>query len=225
MLNHLPAELQQTVLLPIELSINKVLQHDPSTQKKLSRYQGQVLALSVLLPTSKEPLSVFVRVLDAEVNISLSEQMHFDARLSGSLSDFVSLGLSSNKSNRLINSDIDLSGDTEFAIGLTGVLEQLDIDWEALISPLTGGMLAHQIGRQWRSLFNWGRGALGTQKVALKGYLESEADVLASAAEIDRFADQVDETKLAADRLTARIDRLLQQKQSREKEAERHGQH
>lgn len=225
MLNHLPAELQQTVLLPIELSINKVLQHDPSTQKKLSRYQGQVLALSVLLPTSKEPMSVFVRVLDAEVNISLSEQMHFDARLSGSLSDFVSLGLSSNKSNRLINSDIDLSGDTEFAIGLTGVFEQLDIDWEALISPLTGGMLAHQIGRQWRSLFNWGKGALGTQKVALKEYLESEADVLASAAEIDRFADQVDETKLAADRLTARIDRLLQQKQSREKEAERHGQH
>lgn len=218
MLNRLPSELQQGMILPIELAINKVLQHDPATQSTLSRYQGKVLALSIYAPARPQATTLFVRILEGELSLSLSEYMHSDACLTGSLPDFISLGLSSNKSDRLINSDIDLSGDSEFAIGVTGIIEKLDIDWEALISPIAGGMVAHQVGSGLRSLISWGKATLSTQKVAIKDYLETEAGQLASSEQIDSFANQVDEVKLAADRLAARID-LLQKKQSSEKES------
>ncbi len=217
MLNRLPFELQQSMVLPVELSINKMLSFDPATQAKLSRYQGKVLALSIVAPAATEATTLYVRVLDGEVSFSLSEHMHFDACLTGSLPDFIALALSSNKSDRLINSDIDLSGDSEFAIAVTGIIEHLDIDWEALISPITGGILAHQVGSSVRSILSWGKTVLGTQKIAAKDYLETEAGLIASAEQVSRFANQVDEIRLAADRLAARIE-LLQKKQSSEKE-------
>lgn len=217
MLNRLPSELQQSMVVPVELAINKMLSFDPATQVKLGLYQGKVLALRILAPTATHATSLFIRILDGEVSFSLSEQMHFDACLEGSLPDFIALGLSSNKSDRLINSDIDLSGDSEFAIGITAIIEKLDIDWEALISPLMGGLLAHQLGQGVRSLMRWGKAALNTQQVAVKDYLETEAAYVASAEQITDFANQVDEVKLAADRLAARIE-LLQKKQSSEKE-------
>lgn len=217
MLNRLPSELQQSLILPVELAINTMLSHDPATQAKLGRYQGKVLALSIFMPTPTKAATLFVRVLEGELSFSLSEGMHFDACLTGSLSDFISLALSSNKSDRLINSDIDLSGDSEFAIGITSIIENLDIDWEALISPITGGLVAHQVGSGLRSLISWGKTVLSTQQVAVKDYLETEAGQLASSEQVDHFANQVDEVRLAADRLAARVD-LLQKKQSSEKE-------
>lgn len=217
MLNRLPSELQQSLILPVELAINTMLSHDPATQANLGRYQGKVLALSILAPATEQATTLYLRILDNELSFSLSEHMHFDACLTGSLPDFIALGLSSNKSDRLINSNIDLSGDSEFAIGVTGIIENLDIDWEALISPITGGLLAHQIGSGFRSIFSWGKAAFSTQSTAVKDYLETEAGHLASAEQVDRFANQVDDVKLAADRLAARID-LLQKKQSSEKE-------
>src|SRR5690606_42039322 len=57
-----------------------------------------------------------------------------DATLSGSLTDFLALAAAQDKANTLINSAIDMSGDSEFALGLTRIAQQLDIDWEALLS-------------------------------------------------------------------------------------------
>ena len=41
------------------------------------------------------------------------------------------------KTHELINSDIDMDGDTELALYLTRTVQALDIDWEAAIQPLT----------------------------------------------------------------------------------------
>lgn len=218
MLNQLPSELQQSLIIPIELAINKALSLDPATQTGLEPFQGKVLALKLVSTKRSSVLTTFVRILDNEICFSLTEDMPFDACLEGTLSHFTALALSDNKSDSLINSDIDLSGDSEFAIALTGLIENLDLDWEALIAPLTGGIVAHQLGSGIRSMMRWSKQALSTQKTAVKDYLETETGLLAAAAEIGSFANQVDEAKLAADRLSARVEQLLK-KQSGEKES------
>lgn len=218
MLNRLSAELQQSLILPIELTINQVLTADPASQQKLCRHQGKVLGLRILSPLSSEPVAFYIRILDGNVSFCLSNEVVYDACLEGSINDFIALALSANKSNRLINSDIDLIGDSEFAIAVTGIIEQLDIDWEALISPLTGDLLAHQLGSGFRSLLRWGKSTLNTQRSAVKDYLETESALVVPAEQISTFANEVDELRLATDRLSARIEHL-QKKQSSEKEA------
>ncbi|MEN9464255.1 MAG: hypothetical protein RL217_436 [Pseudomonadota bacterium] len=203
MLNALPLEMQQGLMLPIELALNAVLRKTPASRAALGKWQGRVLALHL------GSTSIFVRVLDQSLALSLGQETEADAALSGEVRDFMQLAQASNKADSLINSQIDLSGDSEFAIALTRILDELDIDWEALISPVTGGLLAHQLGKRVRSLFKWAQHNRPLYGMMAKNYLEDELALVASANELAEFADQVDQAKLACDRLEARLAQKL----------------
>lgn len=201
----LPAELQQALCLPAELTINHVLRYDPVASKALARQQGRLLALEILGVST-----LYVRVLDGSLGLSLSNDAEPDAILSGTASDFLALASAQDKASTLINSHIDMDGDSEFAIALTRIAQNLDIDWEALISPVTGGLIAHQIGQGLRGLFKWGKSTAPVYRSAIKDYLEDEAGLVTPEPLLSQFADEVDELKLAADRLAARLERLVQ---------------
>ncbi|MCA6063687.1 ubiquinone biosynthesis accessory factor UbiJ [Thalassolituus marinus] len=212
MLAHLPAELLQAFCIPAEAAINHVLRYDPVALRQLGRSQGRLLAIVI-----DGAIPVRVRVLDNGISLSAgnnyeetSAEASADATLSGSLSDFLALARADDKANTLINSAIDMDGDSEFAIGLTRVAQQLDIDWEAVIEPATGSLLAHQLGKGLRGLLKWGKSTAATYRVAVKDYLEDEAQLVTPKPLIAQFADDVDDLKLATDRLAARIERLQQ---------------
>src|SRR5690606_37512443 len=115
MLQHLPAELLQAACIPAELAINHVLHYDPAAQQQLRPMQGRLLALNI------GGQSLFVRILDSGIGLSLHNDAAADATLSGSLTDFLALAAAQDKANTLINSAIDMAGDSEFALGLTRV--------------------------------------------------------------------------------------------------------
>lgn len=205
MMEKLPTEMLQALCVPAEAAVNHVLRYDPAALNALARSQGRLLALNI---EGVSPL--FVRILDNGIGLSFSNEAVADATLTGAVRDFLALARADDKANTLINSAIDMDGDSEFAIALTRVAQNLDIDWEALITPATGGLLAHQIGKGLRGLLNWGRTTGSTYKTAVKDYLEDEAQLVTPEPLIRQFADDVDDLKLATDRLAARIDRLMQ---------------
>ncbi len=206
MLNRLPAEVLQALCVPAESTINHVLRYDPAALTALGRWQGCLLAIRI---DAVRP--VFIRIYDNGIGLSLCGDSDADACLSGTLNDFLALTRAADKANTLINSNIDMDGDSEFAIALTRIAQQLDIDWEAVISPLTGGLLAHQLGKGLRGLLHWGRTTGATTRAAAKEFLEDEVQLVTPAPLATQFADEVDELKLATDRLAARIERLQQQ--------------
>lgn len=200
MLNVLPLEMQQGIMLPIELGINAVLRQAPASLVALNKQQGKVLALHL-----GSQLSIFIQIRDQDIGLSLNQAAEADASLSGTISDFIALALAPNKADSLINSKLEMTGDSDFAIALTRIADDLDIDWEALISPATGGILAHQLGKAARGLLKWGKQNAPLYQASIKHYLEDETRLLASQAELAYFADQVDALKLGIDRLAARL--------------------
>jgi len=146
----LPAEVLQALCVPAEASVNHVLQYDPAAVKALARHQGRLLAIRIIGVNGVS--DIFVRIFDNGIGLSLMGDSTADATLTGSIRDFLALARADDKANTLINSAIDMDGDSEFAIALTRIAQQLDIDWEALISPLTGGLLAHQLGKGLRGI-------------------------------------------------------------------------
>ncbi|WP_430461028.1 ubiquinone biosynthesis accessory factor UbiJ [Thalassolituus sp. LLYu03] len=201
----LPTEVLQALCVPVEAAVNHVLRYDPPALTALSRHQGRLLGLNI---DGISPL--YVRILDTGIGLSFSNEAVADATLSGSVRDFLALAGADDKANTLINSAIDMDGDSEFAIALTRVAQTLDIDWEAVIAPATGGLLAHQIGKGLRGLLSWGKSTGSTYQTAVKDYLEDEAQLVTPKPLIQQFADDVDDLKLATDRLSARIDRLIE---------------
>jgi len=195
--------LAQAALVPLETSVNSLLRHDPAAVRAIAAHAGRLVCIEV---DAFPPL--YVRLLDNGVAFSLSNDASADVIMRGSLADFKALARADNKANQLINSDIDMDGDTELSIALTKVVQQLDIDWEALIQPLTGGLLAHQLGKSVRGLFRWGKTTSATYAVAGKDYLEDEAQLVTPGPLLAGFASEVDELRLASDRLAARIRQL-----------------
>ena len=210
MLSKLPAELLQAACVPFEAAINHVLRYDPAALNSLSRQQGRLLCVRI---DALNP--VLIRIVDNGIVLSLAPATgdndslnSADATLSGSAADFFALARASDKAHALISSAIDMDGDSEFALSLTRVAQNLDIDWEALITPLTGGLLAHQLGKGLRGLLSWGKSSAPAYRNAVKEYLEDEAQLLTPEPLAAQFADEVDQLRLATDRLEARTLRL-----------------
>lgn len=207
----LPAEYWQAAFVPLETALNQVLHYDPALLQQLATQQGRVLAYAIDgWPT------VQVRLLDTGVALSIHNETQADVTLHGRMRDFIELANADDKAHTLMHSGIDLQGDTDLALFVAKCLQQLDVDWEAMISPIVGGILAHQLGRSVRGLLSWGRDVLRTNRVAVRDYLYDEKALLAAPALQQEFAEQVDTLRFASDRLEARFHRLEQALRNKE---------
>lgn len=203
----LPAVLSQALCLPIEALINRLLAQDPVSLARLAREEGRLLSLDIERVTR-----VNVRLERHGVSLSLTPEADAEVTLRGELADFLALSQAEDKANALINSKIDIVGDTDLALSLTRTMQALDIDWEAAVQPLTGSLLAHQLGRGMRGLLRWSKDTGDTYRTAGKEYLEDELKIVTPAPLLTSFSRSVDELRLAADRLEARLSRLEQSK-------------
>lgn len=194
----------QMLCLPAEGIINHLLQYDQAALAQLHQHNGRLLCLKAdrLGP-------VYLRLHSQGISLSLQNDALPDVTLSGTVLDFLQLASAGNKPDQLINSQIDMDGDTELALAISTVAQNLDIDWEALIQPVTGGLLAHQLGRGVRSTLHWGKSTTATYKTAAKEYLEDEVQLLATRTMVDSFNNEVDQLRLACDRLDARVAQRL----------------
>lgn len=203
--------LSQALCLPVEALLNQVLKQDSAALQRLAKHEGQMLGIVVT-----GMAQVNVRITRDGLNLSMTPDIITDVVLSGSTADFIKLARATDKANELINSNIDMNGDTELALAVTRVVQNLDIDWESLIQPLTGGVLAHQIGKGLRGLLKWGKDTSNTYRRAGKEYLEDEVQLVAPAPLLDQFSADVDQLRLSTDRLEARIARLENKKNPKE---------
>ena len=195
--------ISQALCLPAEALVNRILRQDPAALARFSRAEGRILALDI-----HNKACINVRLLSDGFTLSMTAGTPADVTLRGELRDFIALARATDKANELINSAIDMEGDTELALSVTRAVQSLDIDWEALIQPATGGLLAHQIGKGIRGLVRWSRDTGGTWSRAGKEYLEDEIQLVTPAPLLDDFSHEVDRIRLATDRLDARIARL-----------------
>lgn len=203
----LPPVLTQALCIPAEALINRTLRQDPAALHRLARQEGRMAAVEI------EQIGRFnVRLLRDGIALSMTPDTIADVVLSGRTTDFLALAGADDKAHELINSQIDMDGDTELALFLTRTAQQLDIDWEAMLQPLTGGLIAHQLGKGIRGIRHWGRDTGSTYRTAAKEYLEDELKVVTPAPMLDRFAADTDALRLAADRLDARLSRLENKK-------------
>ncbi len=201
----------QLICLPAEHLVNHVLKQDPAACQQIQRWQGFRCLLDV---TSLGCLSI--TLIDGRIQLALntgdaSQWPQADVVLTGQISDFVALAMASDKANELINSRVDIDGNTDFAMAMTRLVQNLDIDWEALLSPMMGSLVAHQVGQNVRRAKRWSKQTGNSYSRAVKSYLEDEAELITPQPLVDYFNEQMDELRLRSDRLEARVALLEQQ--------------
>jgi len=196
--------LSDLALNGLETALNRCLALDPESRTHLTGLHGRVIGLEII------GLGITLYLVPAPNGIQIFDRIEGgpDCTLSGTPLDLARLGASRDKADELFSGQVRVHGDTELGQTFGELLAGLEVDWEELLARLMGDVAAHQIGRRLRGVGRWGRSSWRTLERDLGEYLQEEACLLPSAAEIEAFQADVDLLREDVDRLEARVQRL-----------------
>ncbi|MGR9045231.1 MAG: ubiquinone biosynthesis accessory factor UbiJ [Gammaproteobacteria bacterium] len=187
-----------------ETALNRYLALDCDVGFFLEPLAGKVIAVTVrpfdetiyLCPT---PTSV--QVLDDYTGEP-------DTTLTGSVGAFGLMAFSGKPMRSIFSGDITITGDMQTGRRFQALFDKLEIDPEEILSHYTGDIVAHKLGRFFRTGRDWGLETLESIKLNTTEFLQEETRDLPAVPEADIFFRQVDELRSDYDRLNARFERL-----------------
>ena len=192
-------------LAALEGALNRALALAPAGRAKLAGLDGEVFALECTAPA-------FIVYLAPLENGSVRLMGVYDGpvttRVRGGASDFAALATAGDPAATLINSPLELSGDSGPLIQLQQILGQLDLDWEAPLVEALGDVPGHQFAEVLRAGFSWGRATGASLARQLEEFIHEEARLSPPRLELEDFYRDVQDLGLQVDRLASRIARL-----------------
>ena len=193
------------LLAGVEHGLNRVLRLDSTALPRLGHLHGKVIEVDCRDPA----LQLFILPSADGLLLAPSWSAVADCTLRAPASSLLQLALSKDKTAVLHSPQVDLSGDSAVLLDLVKVLQDLELDWEYELSRWLGPVGSHLVGGHVRSRANWSRRGLASLQENLGEYLSEEARTLVGQPEAQARFAELDELKLAVERLEARLERLV----------------
>ncbi len=192
----------------LESALELYLKQDPDALQHCAALQDKVIAVNL----AGTELTLYFLPDAQGVKVLSYYEGKPDTLLRGTPAGFARLATES-REDALFHGAIEIIGDTETGQQFQDLLAGVDWDWEEQLSKFTGDALAHQLGELVRKGSRWLGESTGTLQQDISEYLQEEARLLPTRAEIDEFLDEVDRLRADADRLAARVDRLVKRQE------------
>ena len=199
----------------LESAVNRVLALDEDTPARLQRLDGRMLRLDL----EGVGITLYFTFSATVVHVSIDSDDEPDTVISGSPFALFSMAVPDGDGSwQGPDSRVNISGDATLARDLERLFSRLDPDWESTLSRLFGDVWGHQVAAGIRSGSEQAKEAAGNAAELVSEFLKRESGPLVQSADIKKFADAVDETRDAVERLEARI-RVMKEVESPEGEA------
>lgn len=199
-----------------ETVVNPLLKLDPNSHERLEPLRGK--RLIVWLDEVQWPIEL---VFEGDISIHEAQVSWTEAvELNASNECLIKTALSTmpelrdtRKITQLIREEkLDLSGDMHIAQHASALFQELDIDWEEVLSEHLGDLAAHQLVKSAKSFDQFARKQLRQFAQTLGTALIDEKQLAAHRLEVINFGDQVTELRDDVERLAARITQLENKK-------------
>lgn len=188
----------------LEEAFNRYLALDQDAAEQLAKLHGRVIAFDVV----GLGLTLFLIPGPGGLQILSEYEDTPDCRLRGTPMALARMGDRQASSDQLFSGTVEISGNTELAHQFGKILGGMEVDWEEQLSHYTGDIVAHEVGKLFRSTGHWGSRTLETLRLDVQEYLHEELRLLPVKPEIEAFMTDVDTLRDDAERLQARMDRL-----------------
>jgi ubiquinone biosynthesis protein UbiJ len=183
-------------LASAEKMINAALRYDPATRIGLAPLEGKIIALQITTPG----ITVFVMPMDDEL------------RLMGNWDGDVDTQLGQKEIHNLKDSGVTVMGDLSLLAEMQRLAKNLDIDWEDMLSQFTGDIIGHQTAQLIRAKLSWAKDRAHSAQRLTSEFLTEELKTLPGKPELEDFYQQVDDLRLAVDRVAARVEKIIREK-------------
>lgn len=189
----------------LEAAVNRALELAPSARKDLSELGGTLLAVECTSPD----LEMFIAIEnDGSLTIKTYSETKATTRVRGSLDDFLGLATAEDPAAKLINSNLEIIGNSAPLVAVQQIITGMDIDWEAPLVNVLGDVAGHQIALILRGAFSWGQEASQSLRRQLSEFILEEGRLSPPKAELEHFYAEVQTLSLRVERLQSRLARL-----------------
>lgn len=193
-------------LSAVEAALARGIALAPESRQALRALGETLIAIEFTTPE----VEVFVRIeTDGQISLASYSEAKPVVRVRGTLESFVGLATADDPAASLINSDIEVIGNTAPLLELQAIVTRMDIDWEAPLVNALGDVVGHQVAESLRGLFSWGEQAATRLRRQLSEFILEEGRLSPPAAELEVFYEDVQSLLLRVDRLESRSKRLL----------------
>lgn len=195
----------------IETLLNQLLALAPEQQEALSQFEHKVITIEIQVVDVRLTLIP----VGQQIQVSLEEGYEPDVCISGSPIALLSL-LTNKNPDFSAQQDVSIEGDLHLAQQFKAYCDGFEIDWEEHLSHYLGDVVAHALGDLARKASSWRQETKATLRSNLSEYLQEELRWLPPSAECRAWFDEVDEIRMAVDRLEARVKRLQKPQEEQE---------
>lgn len=195
------------LLSSCEALINKALALDAASMQKVVGLTGKCIAIE----NTSLHFTFFITTVASQLRLQSVFEGTPDTTLKGSTKAFMSMLMSRDKTIAMLTNDIEIIGDINCAQTLQAIFSELEIDWEAQLSNITGGIVAHEVSNIARTVNNWSKNTFSHFASDIKEYMNEEAPFKTPRGKVDDYLNEIDELKLRIDRMDAHITRLNEQ--------------
>lgn len=193
------------VATALELAVNRALELAPSARKDLAELGGTLLAIEC----TKPEVEMFMVIEPCgSLTIKTYSEVKATTRVRGSLDDFLSLATAEDPAATLINSDLEIIGNSAPLVAVQQIITRMDIDWEAPLVAVLGDVAGHQFAQLLRGAFSWGQAAGKSLRRQLSEFILEEGRLSPPKAELENFYTEVQSLSLRVERLQSRLARL-----------------
>lgn len=199
----IPSLLDTLAAGALETALAAALRADPATRAELAALAPGRLRLE----SARPPLSMTLVFSDDGVRVEASREAPADATVTSTPAGLVDL-LAGDRERAVLSGNVTVEGDGALATIALTVLARLRPDLEGPLSRLLGETPGAALGAAARRGGRIARGMVDASTSASRDLLTGPGGPLPGRVEVARFLDEVDETRLATDRLAARVQAL-----------------
>lgn len=184
-------------------ALNRLVDLDPDTRDRLGSLDGRAVTIDFrgALPSMR----IFVD--GGRIGIGPAFEGDSALRVAATPGSFLSMALT--RGAAMTPGRIDISGDAELARRLEQIATRFAPDFDEAFARVFGDVLGFRIARGIRDALAWSRRSALALAQDTAEFLTEEGRDLVARAEVEQFLDDVDAVREHADRVEARMRRVV----------------
>lgn len=196
--------MQKLFLAPLSKAINRYLALDPQSLVRLKPLHGKIIQIE-LLPFA---LSFYCLFDEKGVELHMHLSREPDTIIRGTPIQFSRFMLTNDKRQAFFADEIEITGSAELGQQVVTLFNELEIDWEEYLSHWIGDIPTHHVSTVTKKTSAAWRYFTSSMTANIDEYLHEEKNWLPAREALADFFTDIDQLRLDADRLAAKIERI-----------------